>query len=92
VVVDGFISTAGALIAHQLAPASAQFLIAAHRSMEPGHQAMQEFLKVSPLLDLNLRLGEGTGAALAMSIVEAAARVLTEVATFQEAAVAGADK
>ncbi len=92
VVVDGFISTAGALIAHLLAPASTQFIIAAHRSMENGHRIMQEYLGVSPLLDLNLRLGEGTGAALAMPIVEAAARVLTEVATFAEAAVAGADK
>lgn len=92
VVIDGFISTAGALIAHSLAPTSREFVIAAHRSMEPGHRVMQEFLDLYPLLDLNLRLGEGTGAALAMPIVEAAARVLTEVATFAEAAVAGADK
>jgi len=92
VVVDGFISTAGALIAHSLAPASREFIIAAHRSMEPGHRVMQDFLELLPLLDLNMRLGEGTGAALAMPIVEAAARVLTEVATFAEAAVAGSDK
>ncbi len=92
VVVDGFISTAGALIAHSLAPASREFIIAAHRSMEQGHQVMQDFLKLLPLLDLNMRLGEGTGAALAMPIVEAAARILTEVATFAEAAVAGSDK
>ena len=92
VVVDGFISTAGALIAHSLAPASREFIIAAHRSMEPGHRVMQDHLGLCPLLDLNMRLGEGTGAALAMSIVEAAARVLTEVATFAEAAVAGSDK
>ena len=92
VVVDGFISTAGALIAQSLAPASREFIIAAHRSVEPGHRAMHALLGTSPLLDLNLRLGEGTGAALAMPIVEAAARVLTEVATFAEAAVAGADK
>jgi nicotinate-nucleotide--dimethylbenzimidazole phosphoribosyltransferase len=92
VVIDGFISTAGALIAHSLAPTSREFVIAAHRSMEPGHRVMQAFLDLCPLLDLNLRLGEGTGAALAMPIVEAAARVLTEVATFAEAAVAGANK
>ncbi len=92
VVVDGFISTAGALIAHNLAPASREFIIAAHRSMEPGHRIMQDYLGLLPLLDLNMRLGEGTGAALAMSIVEAAARVLTEIATFAEAAVAGSDK
>ena len=92
VLVDGFISTAGALIAHKLAPESTQFIIAAHRSLEPGHSLMQDYLGVEPLLDLNLRLGEGTGAALAMPMVEAAVRVLTEVATFAEAAVAGADK
>jgi len=92
VVVDGFISTAGALIAHSLAPASREFIIAAHRSMEPGHRVMQDFLALLPLLDLNMRLGEGTGAALAMPIVEAAARILTEAATFAEAAVAESDK
>ncbi|MDP2106483.1 MAG: nicotinate-nucleotide--dimethylbenzimidazole phosphoribosyltransferase, partial [Desulfobulbaceae bacterium] len=92
VVIDGFISTAGALIAQCLAPNSIQFVIAAHRSMEPGHRVMQVRLGLEPLLDLNLRLGEGTGAALAMPIVESAARVLMEVATFSEAAVAGEDK
>jgi len=92
VVIDGFISTAGALIAQRLAPESIQYVIAAHRSVEPGHRLMQEALGLSPLLDLDLRLGEGTGAALALPIVEAAAKVLIEVATFAEAAVAGADK
>lgn len=92
VVVDGFISTAGALIAQSLAPMTAEYIIAAHRSMENGHGVMQDHLKCQPLLDLNLRLGEGTGAALAMHLVEAAARIVSEVATFEEAAVAGADK
>lgn len=92
VVVDGFISTAGALIAIAIEPFARDYIICAHRSMEPGHRAMQESLGCRPLLDLNLRLGEGTGAALAMNIVEAAVAVLTEVATFEEAAVAGADK
>jgi nicotinate-nucleotide--dimethylbenzimidazole phosphoribosyltransferase len=92
VVVDGFISTAGALIAQSLCPAVTDYIIAAHRSVEPGHRAMQAQLGKEPLLDLNLRLGEGTGAALAMNLVEAAFRVLTEVATFGEAAVSGADK
>ena len=92
VVVDGFISTAGALIAVAIEPFARDYIICAHRSMEPGHKAMQEKLGCRPLLDLNLRLGEGTGAALAMNIVEAAVAVLTEVATFEEAAVAGADK
>lgn len=87
VIVDGFITTAGALIAQGLAPASAQYMIAAHRSVEPGHRAAQARLGKEPLLDLNLRLGEGTGAALAMNLVEASARILTEVATFAEAAV-----
>jgi len=92
VVVDGFISSAGALVACAIEPFVRDFIICAHRSMEPGHRAMQEKLGCRPLLDLNLRLGEGTGAALAMNLVEAAVAILTEVATFEEAAVAGADK
>lgn len=91
VLIDGFISTAGALIAFGLCPLSAQYMIAAHRSVEQGHRAALEHLGKQPLLDLDLRLGEGTGAALAMTLVEAAMRVLTEVATFEEAAVSGAD-
>jgi nicotinate-nucleotide--dimethylbenzimidazole phosphoribosyltransferase len=90
VLVDGFISTAGAMIAHALAPASAEYIIAAHRSVESGHKFMQRHLGKEPLLDLNLRLGEGTGAALAMNLVEAAVRILTEVATFEEASVSKA--
>lgn len=92
VVVDGFISSAGALIAIAIEPFVRDYIICAHRSMEPGHRAMQEKMGCRPLLDLNLRLGEGTGAALAMNLVEAAVAVLTDVATFEEAAVAGADK
>jgi len=91
VLVDGFISTAGALIAARLCPAAADYMIAAHRSVERGHRAMHDLLNKWPLLDLNLRLGEGTGAALAMNLVEAAVRILTEVATFQEAAVSKAE-
>lgn len=89
VVVDGFISTAGALIAYSLEPFVRDYIICAHRSVEPGHVSMQEKLQRKPLLDLNLRLGEGTGAALAMNIVEAAVAVLTDVATFEEAGVTG---
>ena len=89
VVVDGFISTAGAMIACQLEPFVRDYLICAHRSVEPGHAAMQKKLGCKPLLDLNLRLGEGTGAALAMNVVEAAVAVLTEVATFADAGVTG---
>jgi nicotinate-nucleotide--dimethylbenzimidazole phosphoribosyltransferase len=90
VVVDGFISTAGALIAQALAPSVAEYVIAAHRSAEGGHRRMLDRLGKRPLLDLDLRLGEGTGAALAMPLVEASARLLTEVSTFEEAAVSGA--
>jgi nicotinate-nucleotide--dimethylbenzimidazole phosphoribosyltransferase len=92
VVVDGFISTAGALIAQALAPASAAYMIAAHRSCEQGHRLALAHLGKRPLLDLDLRLGEGTGAALAMPLVEAAARLLTDVATFAEAAVSTAER
>ncbi len=89
VLIDGFISTAAALIAHGLSRASAQSMIAAHRSVERGHAAALRLLGKEPLLDLNLRLGEGTGAALAMSLVGGAASLLTDVATFEEAAVSG---
>ncbi len=91
VLVDGFISTAGALIAQGLCPASADYVVAAHRSVERGHQAALAKLGKRPLVDLDLRLGEGTGAALAMHFVEAAVRILTEVATFAEAGVSGAE-
>ncbi|MBI2506188.1 MAG: nicotinate-nucleotide--dimethylbenzimidazole phosphoribosyltransferase [Candidatus Latescibacteria bacterium] len=90
VIVDGFISTAGALIAHALAPGAADYMIAAHRSAERGHRLMLDYLGKHPLLDLDLRLGEGTGAALAMPLIEAAARLLSEVSTFAEAAVSEA--
>ena len=89
VVVDGFISTAGALIAQGIEPFTRDYIICAHRSVEPGHQAMQQKLGKKPLLDLNLRLGEGTGAALALNLVEAARALLTEVATFADAGVTG---
>jgi nicotinate-nucleotide--dimethylbenzimidazole phosphoribosyltransferase len=90
VLLDGFISTAGALIAQGLAPLATDYMIAGHKSVEAGHRIALQKLGKEPLLDLGLRLGEGTGAALAMPIVEGAVRVLTEVATFEEAAVSGA--
>lgn len=93
ILIDGFISTAAALIAYKIEPFVRDYMIFSHRSVEVGHKHMQEFLGCKkPLLDLNLRLGEGTGGALAMNIVEAAATVLTDIATFKEAAVTGADK
>ena len=91
VLVDGFISTAGALIAQALASASVDFMIASHQSVEQGHILALKRLGKEPLLNLGLRLGEGTGAAMAMHQVEAAVRILTEVATFTEAAVSTAE-
>jgi len=93
VLIDGFISTAAALIAYKIEPFIRDYLLFSHRSVEQGHKAMQEVLGCKkPLLDLNFRLGEGTGAAVAMNLVDGAVAILTEVATFEEAAVAGADK
>lgn len=87
VVVDGFISSAGALLAKALSPNTVDYMIAAHQSVEYGHRFMLKELGLKPLLNLNLRLGEGTGAALAMNIVEAAARVIGEMLTFDDAGV-----
>lgn len=87
VMVDGFISTAAAMIAVTLAPQCKDYLIAAHRSKEYGHSAMLEWLGLKPLFDLDLRLGEGTGAALGIGMAEAACKVLAEMATFTEAGV-----
>jgi nicotinate-nucleotide--dimethylbenzimidazole phosphoribosyltransferase len=88
VVVDGFISTAGALIACEMHPCVREYLFAAHQSVEIGHGLMLERIGVEPILDLKLRLGEGTGAALAMGLIEAGVKVLKEMATFAEAGVA----
>lgn len=87
VVVDGFISGAAALVAVGLAPAVRPYLIAGHRSVEGGHTCALAHMDLEPVLDLRLRLGEGTGAALAISLVEAATKVLAEMATFAEAGV-----
>ena len=85
---DGFIATAGALVATALAPAATEYLIAAHRSVEPGHQLMLDFLGLKPLLNFQMRLGEGTGAALGLTLLEAGVRIYREMATFGEAGVA----
>ena len=87
VIVDGFISGAAALIAWRICPAVGGRMIAAHRSVEPGHNVGLQAMGLSPLLDMEMRLGEGTGAALAMHVVEAAAKCLAEMATFAEAGV-----
>lgn len=88
VVIDGFISTAGALIAAELHPNVRDYIFAAHESVEIGHSFMLERIGVDPILDLKLRLGEGTGAALAMSLIEAGVKILNEMATFEQAGVA----
>ena len=80
VVIDGLISTAAAMIAAQIQPDVKQYLIAGHQSVEPGHQIALEWLGLEPLLDLNMRLGEGTGAVLALPIIEAAMRTMQEMA------------
>ncbi len=87
VVVDGFISTAAAMIAVGLAPGARDYLISAHQSVEIGHLAMLKHLNLKPVLDLDLRLGEGTGAALTFHLLEASTRILREMATFDEAGV-----
>jgi nicotinate-nucleotide--dimethylbenzimidazole phosphoribosyltransferase len=91
VVVDGFISGAAALIAVALAPAVRDYLCFSHLSAERGHRVVCDALDARPLLDLGLRLGEGTGAALAMSLLSAAVRLQAEMATFASAGVAGRD-
>lgn len=87
IIVDGFITTAAAMIAVTLVPEVRPYLIASHCSQESGHAAMLAWLELEPLFDLGLRLGEGSGAALALPLVEAAARLLDEMATFGEAGV-----
>jgi nicotinate-nucleotide--dimethylbenzimidazole phosphoribosyltransferase len=81
---DGYVATAGALIAERLAPGTARALIAGHRSAEPGHQAALDALGLEPLLDWGMRLGEGTGALVALPLVDAAAALLTGVARLDE--------
>jgi len=85
--IDGFISTAGALIACGIEPKVKDYLFASHKSVERGHEAMLHMMGLKPLLDLDLRLGEGTGAALGMNIVEASLRIYNDMATFAEASV-----
>ena len=91
VVLDGFISGAAALVAHSLCPTVRDYLVAAHVSAEAGHRAVLSHLGLRPLLDLDMRLGEGTGAVLAMGLVEAAAACLAAMATFAEAEVSDRD-
>jgi nicotinate-nucleotide--dimethylbenzimidazole phosphoribosyltransferase len=92
VVIDGFISGAAALIATELSPGLKDYLIAAHLSAESGHAVLLQYLGLTPLLSLEMRLGEGTGAALGIVIVEAAVKTLAEMATFGEAGVTQAEE
>lgn len=87
VVIDGFITGAAALIAYKLAPPTKDYMIASHLSEEPGHKIVLEAIGLEPMLRMRMRLGEGTGAALAFNIIEAATRIMSEMATFEEAGV-----
>ena len=91
VICDGFISTAGALIACELAPAARPFLFASHKSVEIGHKYMHDRLGLDPLIDLQFRLGEGTGAAVCMELLDLSTRILAEIKTFEEVGVTQAD-
>lgn len=91
VIIDGVIATSALLAAHALAPGVLPYVVAGHRSVEPGASATLDHLGLVPLVDLDLRLGEGTGAVLAVPIVQAAARILGEMATFDEAGVTDKD-
>jgi nicotinate-nucleotide--dimethylbenzimidazole phosphoribosyltransferase len=86
-VLDGFISGAAALLAQRLCPHINDFLFASHLSAETGHGVLLEALKLPPVLDLKMRLGEGTGACILMDLIEAAAKILGEMATFDSAGV-----
>jgi len=90
-VADGYISGAAALAAVALCPSCRDYLLPSHRSAEPGHALVLRALELEPVLDLDMRLGEGTGAALALGIIDAACRMISEMATFDEAGVSGAD-
>jgi nicotinate-nucleotide--dimethylbenzimidazole phosphoribosyltransferase len=87
IVTDGFIATAAAALAVRLSPAVADFLFAAHLSPEPGHAILLDLIDERPLLDLEMRLGEGTGAAIAMGVIAAAVATFNEMATFQSAGI-----
>ena len=87
IVIDGFISTAAALLASKLKPESVQYMLASHVSEEPGHKIMLDMIGLYPMLHMKMRLGEGTGAALAFLIIDAATKIQSEMATFESAGV-----
>ena len=89
---DGFISTAAAAIAYAMAPQVADYMFAGHYSEEPGHRHLLRYIGIKPILNLGMRLGEGTGAVLAMPVIESACRLFSEMATFSSAGVSGATR
>lgn len=92
VVIDGFISTVAALVARNLAPDAAGYMIASHLSHEQGHRSLLQELGLTPMLHLDMRLGEGTGGVLALHLVDAACRIMAEMATFESAGVSSASE
>jgi nicotinate-nucleotide--dimethylbenzimidazole phosphoribosyltransferase len=91
-VLDGFITAAAALVAARLQPDAVEAMVAAHLSPEPGHRLVLDALGLEPLLDLRLRLGEGSGAVLALPLLHASLAVLAEMATFESAGVTDAGR
>ncbi len=91
VVIDGFISSAAALVASRIAPLSLGYMIASHCSAEMAHRKLLQYIGLKPVLELEMRLGEGTGAVLAFPLIEAAVKIVKEMATFESAGVAGAN-
>lgn len=91
VVLDGFISSSAALVARAIAPAALDYAVFSHRSAERGHRKMLDFLRAQPLFDLDMRLGEGTGAALGINLIEASLKLYREMATFESAGVSNRD-
>ena len=87
VVIDGFISSTAALIATEIKPEVRDYIFAAHASVEIGHRAVLERMGLTPILNLNMRLGEGTGACLAMNLIDAGVKILNEMASFDEAGI-----
>jgi nicotinate-nucleotide--dimethylbenzimidazole phosphoribosyltransferase len=87
VVIDGFISSAAALVASRLAPLSVHYMIASHMSLEQGHTRMLEAVGLSPMIQMDMRLGEGTGAVLCFHFIDAAGKIMREMATFESAGV-----
>ncbi|MFC7678396.1 nicotinate-nucleotide--dimethylbenzimidazole phosphoribosyltransferase [Paenibacillus sp. GCM10028914] len=92
VIIDGFISSAAALLAKSICPAAADYMVVSHASHEQGHRRLLEELNLRPVLELDLRIGEGTGGVLCLHLVDAACRIVNEMATFESAGISGETK